>query len=43
MFVSRENERLYLTSWEYNAARVLARLEKVVSDNGGSVIVRDSL
>lgn len=40
MFVSRENERLYLTSWEYNAARVLARLEKVVSDNGGSVIVR---
>lgn len=41
MFVSRENERLYLTSWEYNAARVLARLEKIVSDNGGSVIVRD--
>lgn len=41
MFVSRENERLYLTSWEYNAARLLARLEKVVSDNGGSVIVRD--
>lgn len=41
MYVSRENERLYLTSWEYNAARVLSRLEKVVSDNGGSVIVRD--
>jgi hypothetical protein len=41
MYVSRENERLYLTSWEYNAARVLARLEKIVSDNGGSVIVRD--
>lgn len=41
MFVSRENERLYLTSWEYNAARVLSRLEKIVSDNGGSVIVRD--
>lgn len=41
MFVSRENERLYLTSWEYNAARVLSRLEKIVSDNGGSVIVHD--
>lgn len=41
MFVSRENERLYLTSWEYNAARVLARLEKIVSDDGGAVIVRD--
>ena len=41
MFVSRENERLYLDSWTYNAARVLARIEKMVSDNGGTVIVRD--
>ena len=41
MYVSRENERLYLDSWEYNAARVLARIEKMVSDNGGTVIVRD--
>lgn len=40
MFVSRENERLYLTSWEYNAARVLCRLASIVTDNGGQMIVR---
>lgn len=41
MYVSKENERLYLSSWGYNAARVLSRVEKLVQDNGGAVIVRE--
>jgi len=37
MIVMKENERLYLTSWEYNAARVLTELAKIVVNNGGRV------
>lgn len=33
----RENERLYLTSWEYNAAKVLTELAKMVIEKGGRV------
>lgn len=34
----RKIERLYLSSWGYNAARILSRLAVVVENNGGEVI-----
>lgn len=37
MYVSRDNERLYLRSWEYNAALILAELAKIVENKGGRV------
>lgn len=37
MFVSKENERLYVKAWEYNAARILTELAKIVINNGGKV------
>lgn len=37
MIITRENERLYLTSWSYNAALVLSELAKIVINNGGNV------
>ena len=32
-----ENERLYLKTWEYNAARILTELAKIIINNGGKV------
>lgn len=37
MIITRENERLYLSSWNYNAAQILTELAKIVINNGGSV------
>lgn len=33
--VLKDGERLYLNSWEYNMARVLSELAKMVKDRGG--------
>lgn len=32
-----ENQTLYLTSWEYNAALILTELAKIVDNNGGEI------
>lgn len=32
-----KEQTLYFTSWNYNAARILQRLKKLVTDNGGVV------
>lgn len=37
MIVTQEKQRLYLGSWEYNAARILSKLAEIVEDNGGRV------
>lgn len=37
MIVYQDNQRLYLSSWEYNAARILSRLAILIDNNGGSV------
>lgn len=37
MYVSYEGQRLYLSTWEYNAARVLTELARIVKNNGGTV------
>lgn len=37
MIVLKDNERLYLTTWNYNAAIILSHLAKIVTDNGGRV------
>lgn len=37
MIVMRDDERLYLKSWSYNAARILTRLAKRIDDLGGNV------
>lgn len=37
MYVSRDNERLYLNSWNYNAALILAELAKIIENKGGRV------
>lgn len=37
MYVLYEGERLYLSAWEYNAARVLTELARIVKNNGGTV------
>jgi len=33
----RENETLYLSTWEYNAALILDELQKIIINNGGRV------
>ena len=35
--VTKDNERLYLKSWQYNAARILSELANIVKTNGGRV------
>lgn len=35
--VTKENQRLYLRAWEYNAARIITELAKVVQNHGGRV------
>lgn len=37
MIVTKDNERLYLTSWSYNAARIVSRLSELVIEQGGRV------
>lgn len=37
MIVLKENERLYLRSWEYNSARVLTKLAEIIKSQGGNV------
>lgn len=37
MIVTQEKQRLYLGSWEYNAARILSKLAEIVEGNGGRV------
>ena len=37
--IYKENERLYLRSWEYNAARILTALDGLVIERGGCVNV----
>lgn len=37
MYVAKDNQRLYLDSWSYNAALVLTELAKIVWNNGGRV------
>lgn len=37
MIVTHENQRLYLNNWNYNAAKILSHLAKIVTDNGGRV------
>lgn len=32
-----KEQTLYFTSWNYNAARILTRLEKLIMDNGGVI------
>lgn len=37
MIVSKENERLYPATWEYNAARITTELARIVENHGGRV------
>ena len=37
MLVLKDNERLYPDSWEYNGARIMSKLAKIVVENGGRV------
>ena len=37
MLVMRDYERLYLSSWNYNAARIMTRLASRIEDAGGTV------
>lgn len=37
MYVAKDNQRLYLDSWSYNAALILTELAKIVWNNGGKV------
>lgn len=37
MIITRENERLTLTTWDYNAARTISRLAEIVKENNGKV------
>ena len=37
MIITRDNERLYLKNWNYNAARIMTALAAVVENNGGKV------
>lgn len=37
MFITQDNQRLYLGTWEYNAARVLTELANTVIIRGGRV------
>lgn len=35
--VIKDGERLYLLAWEYNAARIISELAKIVQNHGGRV------
>lgn len=35
--ITKENQRLYLPSWGYNAALIMSKLAEIVKDNGGKV------
>lgn len=37
MIVTKENQRLYPATWEYNAARITTELAKIVENHGGRV------
>ena len=37
MFGIKENQRLYLSAWNYNACRMLGELAEIVKNNGGKV------
>ena len=37
MFFTKEDQTLYLNSWEYNASLILQELKKLVIENGGRV------
>lgn len=37
MIATKDNQRLYLTSWNYNAALIMTRLAQIVEDNGGII------
>ena len=37
MIVTKDNERHYATSWQYNSARILTRLAQLVTAQGGKV------
>lgn len=37
MIVTKDNQRLYATSWQYNSARILTRLAQLVTAQGGKV------
>lgn len=37
MIITKDNERLYLSNWQYNACRIISTLATVVENNGGSV------
>jgi hypothetical protein len=37
MIVLKDNERLYLTNWEYNMCRLMTKLAQVVENHGGRV------
>lgn len=37
MLVLKENERLYLRTWEYNACRIITKLAEIAIENGGRV------
>ncbi len=40
MIVIKENERLYLTSWNYNCARILSRLAEIATAHGAAIVDR---
>lgn len=37
MYIIKENQRLYLSTWKYNAARIFTELAKVVENHNGRV------
>jgi len=37
MYISKDGERLYFRSWNYNAALILSELAKIVENHGGKV------
>lgn len=37
MLATKDNQRLYLNSWNYNAALILTKLAQIVKQNGGEV------
>lgn len=37
MIVYKENQRFYLTHWEYNACRIISALAEIVREHGGNV------
>lgn len=37
MIVTKENQRLYCRTWQYNAARIISKLAEIVENNNGRV------